>query len=124
VADERKYTFSSGQADRPSELESASCEKACGASPGKVAVVAVVGNDGAHHCHAAIFQALTDVGFTLPAGAGTYWVGQAMGTVDYKDLKAPCGKTVDATKMLVSNAVHVARWLNGNNYPGRSYGAA
>lgn len=36
---------------------------------GKVAIVAVVGNeDGAHHCHAEIFQALNDVGFTIPAG--------------------------------------------------------
>ena len=38
---------------------------------GKVAVVAVVGNeDGAHHCHAASFQALNDVGFTIPANGG------------------------------------------------------
>lgn len=58
------------------------------ASFGKVAVAAVVGNeDGAHHCHAEIFQALNDVGFTIPAGAGTYWMGEAMGSVDYKDLK-------------------------------------
>ena len=54
---------------------------------GKVAVVAVVGNeDGAHHCHAAIFQALNDVGFTIPAGAGAYWVGEAMGSTNYVDL--------------------------------------
>ena len=39
---------------------------------GKVAVAAVVGNeDGAHHCHAELYQALNDVGFTIPAGAGT-----------------------------------------------------
>ena len=38
---------------------------------GKVAVVAVVGNeDGAHHCHAACFQALDDADFTIPAMAG------------------------------------------------------
>src|SRR3954447_18940444 len=35
---------------------------------GKVAVVAVVGNeDGAHHISADAFQALADVGFTIPA---------------------------------------------------------
>ncbi|WP_352695525.1 NAD(P)H-dependent oxidoreductase [Mesorhizobium sp. M0587] len=46
---------------------------------GKVALVAIVGNeDGAHACHAACFQALNDVGFTLPANGGVYWVGQAM----------------------------------------------
>ena len=49
--------------------------------------VAVVGNeDGAHHVSAELFQALNDVGFTLPAGAVTYWVGEAMGSTDYKDL--------------------------------------
>jgi multimeric flavodoxin WrbA len=36
---------------------------------GKVAIVAVVGNeDGAHHCHAEIFQALNDVGSLSPQG--------------------------------------------------------
>ena len=36
---------------------------------GKVAVVVVVGNeDGAHHISAVAFQALNDVGFTIPAG--------------------------------------------------------
>jgi alkylated DNA nucleotide flippase Atl1 len=43
---------------------------------GKVAVAAVVGNeDGAHHVSAILFQALNDLGFTLPAGAVTYWNG-------------------------------------------------
>lgn len=86
---------------------------------GKVAVVAIVGNeDGAHHCHAEIFQALNDVGFTLPAGAGTYWVGQAMGSTDYKDLKEPYGKTVQTTRMLASNAAHLARLLKATPYKG------
>ncbi len=40
---------------------------------GKVALVAIVGNeDGAHHCHAACFQSLNDVGFTIPANGGVY----------------------------------------------------
>ncbi len=86
---------------------------------GKVAVVAVVGNeDGAHHCHAETFQALSDVGFTIPPGAGTYWVGQAMGSVDYKDLKEPYEKTLAATRMLASNAAHLARLLKQSSYPG------
>ncbi len=86
---------------------------------GKVAVVAIVGNeDGAHHCHAEIFQALNDVGFTIAAAAGTYWVGQAMASVDYKDLKQPYDKTVQATRMLVSNAVHLAKFLQTQPYPG------
>jgi multimeric flavodoxin WrbA len=86
---------------------------------GKVAVVAIVGNeDGAHHCHAEIFQALNDVGFTIPAGAGTYWVGQAMGSTDYKDLEAPYDKTVETSRMLASNAVHLARLLKETPYTG------
>jgi multimeric flavodoxin WrbA len=55
---------------------------------GKVAVVAVVGNeDGAHHCHAELYQALNDLGFTIPAAGSTYWVGEAMGSTDYEDLR-------------------------------------
>jgi len=86
---------------------------------GKVAVAAVVGNeDGAHHCHAELYQALNDVGFTIPAGAGTYWVGEAMGSVDYKDLKEPYDKTAQTTKMLAINAAHLAKLLKANPYPG------
>lgn len=86
---------------------------------GKVAVAAVVGNeDGAHHCHAELFQALNDVGFTIPPGGGTYWVGEAMGSVDYKDLKKPHDKTVQTTAMLAANAAHLARLLKAAPYPG------
>jgi multimeric flavodoxin WrbA len=86
---------------------------------GKVAVVAVVGNeDGAHHCHAATFQALNDVGFTIPANAGAYWVGEAMKSVNYVDLEE-VPKEVDATlEMLASNTAHLARMLKKANYPG------
>ena len=90
---------------------------------GKVAVVAVVGNeDGAHHCHAEIFQALNDVGFTVPAGGGTYWVGEAMGSVDYKDLDGPQDKTQETTESLAANAAHLARLLKSHPYPGRTEG--
>jgi hypothetical protein len=55
---------------------------------GKVAMVGVVGNeDGAHHVTAGIYQALADVGFTIPGGSSAYWVGEAMGSVDYMDLE-------------------------------------
>jgi multimeric flavodoxin WrbA len=86
---------------------------------GKVGIVAVVGNeDGAHHCHAEIFQAMNDVGFTVPACGGTYWVGQAMGSTDYKDLRKPYDKTISATKMLASNAAHLAKLLKAKPFPG------
>jgi len=90
-------------------------------SYGKVACCAIVGNeDGAHHCSAEIFQALNDVGFTIPANGMTYWVGEAMGDTDYKDLKKPYKKTVDATRMMVRNAVHLARLLQQKTYPGKA----
>src|SRR3546814_19846954 len=63
----------------------------------KVAVVAIVGNeDGAHAISAQLFQALNDVGWTIPAVAACYWVGEAMGSVVFKDLgetREPVDKT-------------------------------
>jgi multimeric flavodoxin WrbA len=86
---------------------------------GKVALVAVVGNeDGAHHCHAACFQALNDVGFTLPANGGVYWVGEAMGDVNYVDLPGTPPKVVEMLAMAASNAAHLARLLGAAEYPG------
>lgn len=88
---------------------------------GKVAVAAVVGNeDGAHHCHAAMFQALNDVGFTIPANAGAYWVGEAMGDVNYVDLEKMPVTVRDTLNMLASNAAHLARQLKAAPYPGVS----
>lgn len=90
---------------------------------GKIAVVGVVGNeDGAHHVAATLFQALNDVGWTIPAGASDYWVGEAMQKVDFKDLpKVPDAVRRDAT-MLAANAVHLATMLKANPYPGISGG--
>lgn len=85
---------------------------------GKVAVVAVVGNeDGAHHVHAELFQGLADVGFTIPAGGHPYWVGEAMGGVDYKDLEHAPDTVTDTIGMSASNAVHLARLLQVQPYP-------
>lgn len=86
---------------------------------GKVAIVAVVGNeDGAHHVCAELYQALNDVGFTIPASGGTYWVGEAMGKVNYEDLKKTPDKVAANTQMLASNAAHLARLLKSSRYPG------
>ena len=85
---------------------------------GKVAVVAVVGNeDGAHKIIADMFQGLNDIGFSIPAQGGTYWVGEAMQSTDYKDLDevpAPVAKT---TAALARNAVHLATVLRDDQYP-------
>jgi multimeric flavodoxin WrbA len=86
---------------------------------GKVALVAIVGNeDGAHHCHAACFQALNDVGFTIAANAGCYWVGEAMHATDYKDLPEMPEKVASTLSMAASNAAHLARLLKQAQYPG------
>jgi multimeric flavodoxin WrbA len=84
----------------------------------RVAIVAVVGNeDGAHHVAAELFQALNDVGFTIPAGGMTYWVGEAMHKTDYKDLPSGSDQTDQATKTAAANAAHLARLLTDTPYP-------
>ena len=86
---------------------------------GKVAAVAVVGNeDGAHHVCAELYQALNDVGFSLAATAGTYWVGEAMQGVDYKDLQNTPKQVAKATEMMARNTVHLAGLLRTATYPG------
>jgi multimeric flavodoxin WrbA len=85
---------------------------------GKVAVVAVVGNeDGAHHTSAEVFQALNDTGFTIPAAGVTYWVGEAMQSEDYKDQSPTPEKTAETTKTVAANAAHLAALLKPANYP-------
>lgn len=88
-------------------------------SYGRVAAVAVVGNeDGAHHVSAELYQALNDVGFSLAVNAVAYWVGEAMGSKNFIDLdKVPdvVSTTVD---MLARNTVHLAKLLKDRQYPG------
>jgi multimeric flavodoxin WrbA len=88
-------------------------------SYGKVAIAVVVGNeDGAHHSAAEIQAALIEVGFTVPAGGATYWVGEAMGSKVYKDFDKPPKAVAEWTPMLASNAAHLARLLKKERYPG------
>lgn len=85
---------------------------------GKVAVTGIVGNeDGAHKATADLYQGLSDVGFTLPAQGGTYWVGEAMQTVDYRDLDETPEAVASATATLARNAVHLAKLLQQRPYP-------
>lgn len=84
----------------------------------KVAGVAVVGNeDGAHHVAAECFQALSDVGFTIPPQATTYWVGEAMQGTDYQDLDETPETTAGTTATLAANLAHLARLLREMPYP-------
>jgi multimeric flavodoxin WrbA len=85
---------------------------------GKVAIVGVVGNeDGAHHVCAEVYQALTDVGFTVPGGSGAYWVGEAMHSTDFKDLPETPEKVRKTIATLTTNAAHLACLLQQTPYP-------
>ncbi|SDF63730.1 MULTISPECIES: NAD(P)H-dependent oxidoreductase [Rhodanobacteraceae] len=85
---------------------------------GKVGLVGVVGNeDGAHHVTAEIYQALADVGFTIPAGSSAYWVGEAMSDTNYIDLKKTPEKVAKTIATLTTNAAHLATLLQASNYP-------
>lgn len=88
-------------------------------SYGKVAVAAIVGNeDGAHWASSQLFQSLNDTGWTIPAVAACYWVGEAMGSTDFKDLDAVPEKVTKTAEMVASNAAHLARLLKDAPYPG------
>lgn len=85
----------------------------------KVAVVAVVGNeDGAHNVSASVYQALGDTGWTIPASATCYWVGEAMGSTDFRDLEETPDKVDQTAAMVAANAAHLAGLLKADNYPG------
>ena len=91
---------------------------------GKIALVAVVGNeDGAHCVSAQLYQALSDTGWTVPASATAYWVGEAMGDVDFQDLPKIPDKVAETAAMAASNAAHLAGMLKDRPYPGADGGA-
>jgi multimeric flavodoxin WrbA len=84
----------------------------------KVAVAAIVGNeDGAHAISAELFQALNDVGFTIPAQGVAYWNGEAMGDVDYQDLPATPDQVTGTIETVAANAAHLAALLAPQGYP-------
>lgn len=87
-------------------------------SYGKVAVAAIVGNeDGAHWSSAQLFQSLNDTGWTIPAVATCYWVGEAMGSKDFKELDEIPETVTKTARMVATNAVHLAGLLKGSQYP-------
>lgn len=85
----------------------------------KVAVAAIVGNeDGAHWASSQLFQSLNDTGWTIPAVAACYWVGEAMGDVDFKDLPHRPRTVQKTAAMVAGNAAHLAKLLKHEPYPG------
>lgn len=87
------------------------------AMAGKVAIVSVVGNeDGAHKVVADLFQAVNDIGFSIPAQGCTYWNGPAMESTDYKDLDEVPEAVASATAAAARNAAHLAGVLRQSQY--------
>lgn len=88
-------------------------------SYGKIAVTAIVGNeDGAHWASSQLFQSLNDTGWTIPAVAACYWVGEAMGDTDFKDLAETPKKVTETAAMVAGNAAHLAKLLKAEPYSG------
>ena len=86
---------------------------------GKIAVAGIVGNeDGAHNVTATLLQALNDTGWTIPAQAACYWVGEAMHKTDFKDLAKVPDNVQGLAGMLAANAAHLANLLQRDGYPG------
>lgn len=86
----------------------------------KVAVAAIVGNeDGAHWSTSQLFQSLNDLGWTIPAAAACYWVGEAMGSTDFQDLEQTPDKVSQTAAAVAANAAHLAGLLKDKPYPGQ-----
>lgn len=84
----------------------------------RVAGVVVTGNeDGAHNVIAQCYQGLADVGFTIPTNAATYWVGEAMSPIDYRDLEQTPENVASTTRMMAANLAHLAELLRDHPYP-------
>ena len=87
----------------------------------KIAVLGIVGNeDGAHHVTAELFQALNDVGWTIPAMASCYWVGEAMHKINFEDLEPVPGQVCELASGVAASAAHLARLIKASGYPGKA----
>ena len=84
----------------------------------RIVIPVVVGNeDGAHHIVGIIAQALSDVGFVVPAQGGVYWNGEAMSATDFIDLDTTPDKVRIACAAAAANAAHLARLLRADPFP-------
>jgi hypothetical protein len=63
-------------------------------------------------------EALCELGFSIPLGAATYWVGEALGKTNYIDLPKPLSEVAEWTPLLTANAAHLATLLKKSNDPG------
>jgi multimeric flavodoxin WrbA len=84
----------------------------------RVAAVAVVGNeDGAHHVSAELYQALNDVGFTIPAVAAAYWTDEVGRYREYRELAETPEATATSVARVARHLVHLASALARDPYP-------
>ena len=60
----------------------------------------------------------SDVGFTIPANAVSYWVGEAMGSTNFVDLEETPEEVETMISMLARNTAHLAGLLKKSQYPG------
>ncbi len=84
----------------------------------RVAGFVVTGNeDGAHHVIAELVQAMTDIGFTVPGQAFTYWnMGPGPGP-DYSDTDHGHEYSASTGRAAAANLVAVARALAATPIP-------
>lgn len=61
---------------------------------------------------------LSDTGWPVPASATAYWVGEAMGGVDFQDLTNIPDKVAETAAMATANGAHLAGMLKARPYPG------
>lgn len=85
---------------------------------GKVATLAIAGiEDGGHKTIADMMQGMNDIGFTIPAQGATYWSGEAVQTMDPKDLEQVPDAVAATNAGLARNAAHLAWILRNQQYP-------
>jgi multimeric flavodoxin WrbA len=84
----------------------------------RVAGVVVTGNeDGAHHVISEISGALSDIGYTIPGQAWTYWNRGPGPGKDYLDMKEGHPWSESTGKAAASNLLAAARALEANPIP-------
>ena len=71
----------------------------------------------AHHVCAEVFQALVDVGFTIPASVSTYWVVKALGSVNYTNLERTPEKKAGTARTLAEMTARMAVAIKLTPYP-------
>lgn len=57
-----------------------------------------------------MMQGMNDIGFTIPAQGATYWAGEAVQTMDFKDLEQVPDAVASTNAGLAGNAAHLA-WI-------------